>query len=222
MKSDPHAQPPAPTGGVADLAPADPREHIEPGEAQRPMTMSYVLFLCVFFAWGGYYTQRYSADYGALSYDENAGIGSGKVVVAKPVDPYVLGKRLFENVCAKCHQPDGQGVAGQYPPLVGSEWALAAGPARMIRIALDGLQGPVTVKGAVFNNNMTPHRDALNDQQLAAILTYVRTQKEWGHKASPIAPEEVAAIRAKTKDRATLGSWTAPELLALPEHEPKP
>jgi mono/diheme cytochrome c family protein len=221
MNSDPHTHSPA-APGVADLAPADPHEHIEPNESTRPLSLLYVSFLCFFFAWGGYYTQRYSADFGPLSYDENAGFGNAKPVVAKPVDPYVLGHRLFENVCAKCHQPDGLGLPGQYPPLVGSEWAQASGPARMIRIALDGLQGPITVKGMVFNNNMTPHRDVLTDQQLAAILTYVRTQKEWGHKASPVTPEEVAAIRARTKDHAALGAWTAPELLALPDHEPRP
>ena len=222
MNRDPDNNMSAAPGGVADLAPADPREHIEPNEAQRPMSLWYVTLLCLFFAWAGYYVQRYSADYGALSYDENAGFGGAKTNIVKQVDPYVLGKRLFENVCAKCHQPDGQGIAGQYPPLVGSEWALASGPARMIRIALDGLQGPITVKGASYNNNMTPHRDALTDPQIAAILTYVRTQKEWGHNASPVAPEEVAAIRNKTKDRAALGSWTAAELLALPDHEPRP
>jgi mono/diheme cytochrome c family protein len=212
----------ATTGGVEDLAPADPREHIEPTEAERPLSLWFVTFLCVCFGWGGYYLQRYSADYGALSYDENAGLGGAKTNVVKQVDPYVLGRRLFESVCARCHQPDGQGVAGQYPPLVGSEWVLAPGPARLIRIVLDGLQGPITVKGVAYNNNMTPHRDALTDAQIAAVLTYLRTQKDWGHSAAPVTPEEVAAIRSKTKDRAALGAWTAAELLALPEHEPAP
>jgi hypothetical protein len=69
---------------------------------------------------------------------------------------------------------------------------------------------------------MTPWRDTLNDQQIAAIITFVRTQKEWGHTATPVTPEEVAAIRKKTKDRSTLGPWTAAELLALPDHEPQP
>ena len=211
MNRDPDNNMSAAPGGVADLAPADPREHIEPNEAQRPMSLWYVTLLCLFFAWAGYYTQRYSADYGALSYDENAGFGGAKTNIVKQVDPYVLGKRLFENVCAKCHQPDGQGVAGQYPPLVGSEWVLASGPARMIRIALDGLQGPITVKGVGYNNNMTPHRDALNDQQIAAILTYVR--REWDHGCAPVTPETVKQIRQDTEKRED--AWTVIELLKV-------
>jgi mono/diheme cytochrome c family protein len=206
--------------GVADLAAADPREYVEPGENHRPMTLLYVLFLCAFFAWAGFYTQRYSGGYKGLVYDENdSGMPARSNIVAV-VDPYVLGQRVFANTCSKCHQLDGQGLPGQYPPLVGSEWALASGPARMIRIVLDGVQGPITVKGMAFNNNMASHRDALNDQQLAAVITYVRTQKDWAHDALPVTPEEVAAIRKKTKDRPALGAWTVPELLAIPENEP--
>ena len=216
-------QPALVAAGVPDLAAADPREHLEPGEAHRPLSLWYVTFVCLFFFWGGLYVERYSGGYKALVFDENAsGLGSGKTNAVPAIDPYVLGQRIFGETCAKCHQPDGQGLPGQYPPLVGSEWALAAGPARMIRIALDGAQGPITVKGLPFNNTMTPHRDALSDLQLASVITFVRTQKDWGHKASPVTPEEVAAIRKKTKDRPAIGSWTAPELLAIPVTEPQP
>ena len=214
---------PAVSPGVSDLAVQDPREHLEPGEAHRPVSMWYVLFLCGLFGWGGFYVQRYSGGYGALGYDEELmGLGGLKTNAVQAIDPYVLGKRLFGDTCAKCHQPDGLGVPGQYPPLVGSEWVLAPGSARMIRIVLDAAQGPIKVKGLEFNNNMTPWRDALPDAQIAAILTFVRTQKEWGHSASAVAPEEVAAIRKKTKDRPAVGPWTMPELLALPEIEPGP
>jgi mono/diheme cytochrome c family protein len=214
--------PPVPPG-VADMAPADPREYLEPGEMDRPISLSYVLFLCVLFAWGGFYVQRYSAGYDAQGYDEySAGPGAVKTNAVQAVDPYVLGRRLYGDTCAKCHQQDGLGVAGQYPPLVGSEWVLSPGPARMIRIVLDTIQGPITVKGQQYNNTMTPWRDTLNDQQIAAVITYVRTQKEWGHTASPVTPEEVADIRKKTKDRPALGPYTASEMLAIPDHEPPP
>jgi mono/diheme cytochrome c family protein len=133
-----------------------------------------------------------------------------------------LGQRIFGDTCVKCHQPDGLGLPGQYPPLVGSEWVLASGPGRMIRIVLDGLQGPIKVKGMDFNNNMTPWRDSLNDVQIASVITFVRTRKDWGHAASPVTPDEVAAMRKLTKDRPALGPWTAPELLSLPENVPAP
>jgi len=228
MKDDKHHAPqaarrdPALRSGVGDLETASPLEYVEPGEEHRGYSLLFVCLLCGFFAWGGWYTQRYSAGYTALGYDENsAGVG-GKTNAPVVIDPYVLGRRLYGDTCAKCHQMDGLGVAGQYPPLVQSEWVLAEGPARLVRIVLDAVQGPITVKGVEYNNVMTPWRDTLNDVQVAAVLTYVRTQKEWGHNASPVTPEEVAAIRQKTKDRPGRGPWTAVELLALPEHEPQP
>jgi mono/diheme cytochrome c family protein len=207
--------------GVADLAAADPREHIEPSETERPISLWLVMFVSAFFAWGGFYVQRYSGGYRTLVYNENAlGLDAALTNAVQTVDPYSLGKRLFSDTCAKCHQPDGQGLAGQYPPLVGSEWVLASGSARMIRIVLDAVQGPITVKGAQFNNSMTPWRDTLTDRQIAGVITYVRTQQEWGNTASPVTPEEVAAIRKKTERRPALGPWTVTELLAIPENEP--
>jgi len=212
-----------PPDGVVDLAPADPREYVEPGEAHRPISIWLVTFLGVLLFWGGLYVQRYSGGYEALVYDEQtSGLGGVKSNAVPVIDPYVLGKRLYGDTCAKCHQPDGLGLPSQYPPLAGSEWVLAPGPARMIRIVLDAAQGPIKVKGMEFNNVMTPWRDTLTDRQIAALITFVRTQKEWGHNASPVTPEEVAAIRQKTKNRTAVGPWTVNELLALPENESSP
>jgi mono/diheme cytochrome c family protein len=209
--------------GVGDLAPSDSNESIQPREDHPPLSLWLVAFAGAVLFWGGIYLQRYSGGYAGMVYNENvSGLGAGKTNVVAPVDPYALGRRLFADTCAKCHQPDGHGVSGQYPPLVGSEWVLASGPTRMIRIVLDALQGPVKVKGVDFNNTMTPWRDTLTDQQIAAVITYVRTQKDWGNRASPVTPAEVAEIRKKTKDRSALGPWTVPELLAIPEHEPQP
>jgi mono/diheme cytochrome c family protein len=92
----------------------------------------------------------------------------------------------------------------------------------MVRIVLDAAQGPIQVKGAAYNNVMTPWREILTDEQIAAVITFVRTQKEWGHTASAVTPEEVAAIRLKTKAHAAAGPWTAGELGAIPDVEPGP
>jgi mono/diheme cytochrome c family protein len=209
--------------GVKDLAARDPLEHVEPGESQRPISLMLVIFLATLFSWAGYYAHRYGGGYEPLIYNENAyGLAAAKTNAAEKLDPYALGQRVFGNTCARCHQPDGLGLPGQYPPLAGSEWVLAPGPARMIRIVLDAVQGPIPVKGATFDNVMTPWRDTLNDEQIAAVITFVRTQKEWGNTASPVTPEEVAAIRAKTKARSAAGPWTVAELQALPDQEPNP
>ena len=220
--SQPNPQPgPGQTPGVPDLAPRDPQEYAEPGESQRQVSLMLVVFVGSLFAWAGFYAHRFGGGYQPLVYNENAyGLAQSATNAVEVVDPYVLGQRVYANTCARCHQADGLGLPGQYPPLAGSEWVLAAGSARMIRIVLDAVQGPIQVKGATYDNTMTPWRETLNDQQIAAVITYVRGQKEWGNQASPVTPEQVAAIREKTKARAAAGPWTVPELLALPEQEP--
>ncbi len=118
--------------------------------------------------------------------------GSGGGAAAAP-DPMVVGKRLFTQNCAVCHQQTGLGVAGQFPPLAGSEWVLSQdwhGDNHMVKIVLHGFHGPVTVKGEQFNNVMAPWGKVLKDEQIAAVLTYVRN--EWGNQAPPITKEFVS------------------------------
>ncbi|HXG46731.1 MAG TPA: hypothetical protein VNO52_03840, partial [Methylomirabilota bacterium] len=95
-----------------------------------------------------------------------------------------------------------------------SEWVLAPKPDRLIRIVLNGLSGPIEVKGAQFNNVMLPWRDALSDQQVADVLSYIRN--EWGNKAPFVKPDEVKAIRDATADKGV--NWTAEELKAIPDN----
>ena len=118
-----------------------------------------------------------------------------------------LGKKVFNSTCATCHQPSGQGIPGQFPPLAGSEWA-QGDEQRIIRIVLHGLSGPITVEGKQFNNVMAPLGAVLKDEQIANVLSYVR--QEWGNKAPDVEPETVAKVRAETAARTT--SWTAAEL----------
>jgi mono/diheme cytochrome c family protein len=125
------------------------------------------------------------------------------------------GKQVYDRVCLACHQATGQGAAGQFPPLAGSEWVLGEGPNRIIRIVLDGVQGPITVSGNAFNNAMPPWKDVLKDDEIAAVLTFVRS--EWGNKAAAVAVEEVQKIREKEKARGT--AWAPDDLKKVPEKD---
>jgi mono/diheme cytochrome c family protein len=140
------------------------------------------------------------------------GAGSGGPAAAP--DPMVIGKRVFTQNCAVCHQATGLGVPGQFPPLAGSEFVLSQdwhGDNHIVKIVLNGFQGPVTVKGQQFNNVMAPWGKVLKDEQIAAVLTYVRN--EWGNKAPPITKDFVAKIRDQTKERTE--AWTLKELQAI-------
>jgi mono/diheme cytochrome c family protein len=129
---------------------------------------------------------------------------------------FVSGQRVFTIYCSVCHQVTGQGLPGQFPPLTESEWVVAQSPNRMIRLVLDGIQGPITVKGQNYNGAMPPWRELLTDTDIAAVLTYVRGNKNWGNSASAVTPEQVKAVRDKVAARP---AWSPDELLQVPETE---
>jgi mono/diheme cytochrome c family protein len=125
-------------------------------------------------------------------------------------DPNAQGKEIFLKICAVCHQNDGEGKDGVAPPLIGSEWALGPGGGRLVRIVLNGLTGPIRVRGRDWNLPMPPWRENLDDDQLAVVLTYVRSRLGT-NQAGPITPEFIAAARKET--RAT--PETSEELLRI-------
>ena len=126
--------------------------------------------------------------------------------------PADKGKKIFSANCATCHQPTGLGVAGQYPPLAGSEY-VNGGTRRLGMILLKGLQGPLTVKGAHYGSAvMQPWEKTLTDEKIADVLTYIR--QDWGNTAGPVAPEGIAALRKELAGRAE--SWTEADLQAVP------
>jgi mono/diheme cytochrome c family protein len=111
------------------------------------------------------------------------------------------GQIVFENLCLNCHQPDGNGLPGIYPPIAKSEWVTRDAD-RLIEIIIRGAQGRITVNGKPFNNIMPP--SGLDDQRIADVLTYVRSH--FGNAAAPINPEQVQNIRKKLPEGS--GLWS--------------
>lgn len=112
----------------------------------------------------------------------------------------ISGAALFSSLCAACHQPTGLGLPGVFPPLAASEWVNGT-PSTAAAIVLYGVTGPLTVAGKEFNGAMPAFKDQLSDEQLAAVLTHIRTQ--WGNASAPVALADVAQARDAHKDRTT-------------------
>ena len=114
--------------------------------------------------------------------------------------------------CATCHQQNGEGVPGGFPPLAGSEW-VTRNATIPIRIVLHGLQGPIMVKGQAFDAAMLSYGTGapMSDAEVAAVVTYIRNS--WGNTASEVTAEQVAQERAATRTRTT--PWTAAELQSI-------
>jgi mono/diheme cytochrome c family protein len=177
-----------------------------------PLAMLFVLSACILFA--ATYLNRYSGHFDRSIYDENKLPSKGGLAEAKP-DPVALGRRMFNagGACYSCHQPNGLGIPGAYPPLAGSEWVNGT-EERVVRIVLDGLQGAVHVKGMTFSAAAMPAfgQSGFNwsDDQLAGVLSYVR--QEWGNKAPAVTSATVARIRQETADHK---AWSESDLLGV-------
>ncbi len=139
-----------------------------------------------------------------------------EVVKGRPLTPkeqasLERGRELYTVVCGACHQPHGNGQEGLAPPLRDSEWTTGS-EQRLVRMVLHGVRDAILVKGQKWELNMPGFFEALDDEQIADSLTYVR--REWGHTADPVSVETVKRIRAETVGRED--SWTEAELLKLP------
>jgi mono/diheme cytochrome c family protein len=161
--------------------------------------------------WAGAYLFSFGGGFRADVFDFEPKFGVPGGAKGAP-DPKVVGKALFSANCITCHQATGLGVPGQYPPLAGSEVELGDATNHLIAIVLKGLQGPVVVEGKPFNNSMQAWEAQYTDSQLAAILTYVRS--DWGNNAPPITADMVKQIRGEFKDRKE--QWTWPEIEKMP------
>lgn len=179
-----------------------------------PLNLLFVFSGLIFFA--GTYLNRYSGLFDARVYNENTLPPTGEIVVAK-IDPLVLGKKQYDTICITCHQANGLGLPGTFPPLAGSEWVTGSND-RLIRLVVYGMTGPVKVKNVVYSAAPMPTIGKvansaynLSDDKVAAVLTYIR--HEWGNAGAPITTEQVAAVRAKEGDRKP---YVEEELLKLP------
>ena len=101
------------------------------------------------------------------------------------------GQALYEANCATCHGANGEGVPGTFPPLAGAEQVNGSADEH-IKIVLNGLSGPITVKGEEYNGFMTPFKH-LSDKEIADIVTFERTS--WGNTGGGVTDAQVKALR---------------------------
>jgi mono/diheme cytochrome c family protein len=110
------------------------------------------------------------------------------------------GKKIFSVRCASCHQPNGLGIATQYPPLAGSEW-VSADPDLIIKVILKGLKGEILVKGEKYGTSAAVNMAAvpIDDREIANVSTYVR--QAWGNDYSEVKEDQVARVREESSSQ---------------------
>ena len=208
------------TSDVQEVHAAIQREKREPRVGLEPLSIWLIAVygLAIFLA--GAYLGRYSGNFSGDSLDplggppptKKAALGPGGAEQQAELSPHDRGKKIFSANCQTCHQANGLGVPGQYPPLAGSEFT-TGGSLRPGMIVMKGLQGPVTVKGQKFGSAvMQPWDKTLTDQRIADVMTYERS--EWGNNGSPVTKEQITALRKQLANHPD--SYTEPDILAIP------
>ena len=181
------------------------REGFEPEELKNPLPKWYAAMCLGFIAWGAAYF--FMQDYGP------ADAGDLRTALPAPGSLPVDGATVYAANCVACHQANGLGLAGAFPPLDGSEWVLADSqiPAQIL---VHGVQGEMVVMGDTYNGVM-PSMAHLSDQELAAVLNYIRNS--WSNSAAEVDAAYFAAAREVFGDR---GPWNGGEELRNELGEP--
>lgn len=176
------------------VSPQEERENPDPYEGTGPVPWPMLALVVLVFAFCIVYILRSDIETPAVWGDgRNASELAGTKESGK-----VDGAVLFASLCVACHQASGQGLPGVFPPLADSEWVLGK-DSTAAAILLHGINGGMTVKGNTYNGVMPGFAIQLGDEQIAAVLTYVRSQ--WGNSAAAVSAETVARTREEHKAR---------------------
>ena len=189
------------------------REKGEPSEGFAPVPTVVVIFICMLASFCFFYMEHNTHGFSGMVFDNEQSAETASSAVG-PVEETLemrlkKGAKIFNQQCATCHQPDGKGTPGVYPPLAESPYVVGD-PGRSISIVLAGISGPIEVLGKSYNNNMPELGSSLKDKQIADVLTYVR--QSFGNQAEAVSPEKVAEVRKEIGKRSP---WSAVELLKV-------
>jgi mono/diheme cytochrome c family protein len=185
------------------------REHAEPSERNQPVPVLVSVITLAMVLFGAGYILL-SESFGRADLGDRRTLADLAGPAAK-TGQGADGKQLFTAHCVACHQANGKGLPGVFPPLDGSEWV--SGDTRVLaNILLHGINGEMSVMGQTYKGTM-PAFGQLDDAELAAVLSHVRSA--WSNKSAPLAAELVAKER-KAKSRSTPFA-SGDELKALPK-----
>ena len=185
----------------------------EPFFVASPVLFTTAFALIIVFIFGWFYQRRYMGEQNPQMYlHERTDIALYNDWLERPRGPivydyYAIGEKLYTTMaCVGCHQANGEGLPGQFPPLAGSEYVKIEDSTLTTKVLLSGLVGPVTVKGSECNGNMAAY-GGLRDYEIAGIVTFIR--KNWGNESSEVTKDDVAGVRNEIGSR---DPWTAEEL----------
>lgn len=174
-------------------------EKWEPERAETPSpipTWAWVLFILVV-AWGIYYfVEQFSPtdDFADTPTYGTWGLAEVATESGQAQSTSELGAQLYRTSCASCHQENGQGVPGVFPPLASDPLVISQDATRHIEVILYGAQGSI-INGIKYITPMPAWADQLSDEEVAAVVNHERTS--WGNNSPRISAAEVGKVRNK-------------------------
>ncbi|WP_066266417.1 c-type cytochrome [Hydrogenophaga palleronii] len=171
-------------------------EHADPHEQYNPVPRVVLGLVLALVVWAiGYIVLARP--------DGMAGLGDQRVPVALAPNEAasgatVNGGQLFVAKCQACHQASGQGLPGVFPPLAGTSWVTGA-PEAPMQILLHGMNGAIEVAGTSYSGAMPAFGEQMNDAEIAALLTHIRSQ--WGNAGAAVDAAAVQAARQASAER---------------------
>jgi mono/diheme cytochrome c family protein len=187
------------------------REASDPDEGFDPGPLWFWILTVAAIVVGSFYLGKYMGAFGTHAHIGylQPGTAPGAETASQTTDkPQISGAAIYTSKCAVCHQPNGQGMPGAFPPLANSEYVIGD-PSIPVRIVLHGLQGPIEVEGAQYNGAMPAWATQLTDEEIAAVVSHIRNELG-GNKADPVDAGFVANLRQETADQAD--PYTAEQL----------
>jgi mono/diheme cytochrome c family protein len=175
----------------------------EPIRAETPAPVPIWIWMLIIFvaAWAMFYGLKMWTPTSQFAktptYEKSAFEAGSATGPAGPSTPSEsLGAQIYRTSCSSCHQANGQGLSGTFPPLAGDPVVTANDPTQHIEAVLFGKKGSI-INGIQYQAHMPSWKDQLSDKEVAAIINHERTS--WGNDAPTVTAEQVAAVREKGK-----------------------
>lgn len=167
--------------------------------------------------WGGIYIVNNGGDFRWDAYDPDYVYHDASLSIPER-SLFEIGQKIYSRQCSQCHQNNGLGITGVYPPLDGSNWVTGHQEV-LARILINGMNGKVIVLGKTYNGNMPafgPSGLNIKAKEIAGVLTYIR--QEWSNSSSDVSEDTMKLYMESYNARTT--PWTADELLTNLSPEP--
>jgi mono/diheme cytochrome c family protein len=100
----------------------------------------------------------------------------------------VAGQKVYSANCSACHNVDGSGQSGVFPPLAGNAMVTGS-PDKVIAAVKNGLTGATTINGKAYNGAMPAWKGKLSNAEIADVITYIRSS--WGNNAGAVTEAQV-------------------------------